>query len=201
MRLVQQLKRWLGGGTAKDAQRVVALRSDGPCAVCLDDLGKGGGELRQLVCTHKFHAHCIAMWLRRSSFCPLCRQDSGEGPILHAQRQELWSRIDNFLLRNEELLMSWTVGWAAGSTCAATPLFLPFSLTRKHQKVFVAVALLLRAFSLFLYYPDAALLRAVKRNAVTFACGFLMGLAVSTLLWRRLPALVASSARRRRSEN
>lgn len=40
------------------------------CAVCMEDVEHGARALR---CGHVFHARCVAMWLRRSSTCPVCR--------------------------------------------------------------------------------------------------------------------------------
>lgn len=43
------------------------------CAVCLEDLSKGGQQLRKMACSHVFHQECIVQWLNTSYMCPLCR--------------------------------------------------------------------------------------------------------------------------------
>ena len=39
------------------------------CSICME-----WGDLDGVRCGHRFHAVCIAMWLRKSRTCPLCRQ-------------------------------------------------------------------------------------------------------------------------------
>ena len=47
------------------------------CVICLDDIDIWGtAKLGTLVaCTHTFHHACVAEWLQRSVYCPLCRRD------------------------------------------------------------------------------------------------------------------------------
>lgn len=46
---------------------------DDDCAVCLDNY-KVGDKCRLLpVCNHKFHAHCVDLWLLSTPLCPICR--------------------------------------------------------------------------------------------------------------------------------
>jgi len=42
------------------------------CPVCLDEVA-GGGEAREMPCTHRFHDQCILPWLEMHSSCPVCR--------------------------------------------------------------------------------------------------------------------------------
>jgi hypothetical protein len=42
------------------------------CMVCLSNFA-AGEEVRQLPCSHVFHANCIDEWLRRCTDCPICK--------------------------------------------------------------------------------------------------------------------------------
>jgi len=46
------------------------------CAICLEAYQQGE-FLTSLRCNHFFHVDCLARWFRRSTQCPLCRQDCG----------------------------------------------------------------------------------------------------------------------------
>ncbi|GAB4828347.1 hypothetical protein Ancab_035344 [Ancistrocladus abbreviatus] len=64
----------IGVGTEKE--RVVS-GEDAACCICLagyvDD-----DELRELPCSHLFHAECVDRWLRINASCPLCKFEIGE---------------------------------------------------------------------------------------------------------------------------
>ncbi len=42
------------------------------CAVCIESI-EVGAEILTLPCNHKFHANCVAPWLRDNGTCPTCR--------------------------------------------------------------------------------------------------------------------------------
>lgn len=45
------------------------------CHICLEDF-VDGDLVRDLNCSHSFHAHCVDVWLmEKSASCPLCRAD------------------------------------------------------------------------------------------------------------------------------
>ncbi|CAF1412049.1 unnamed protein product [Rotaria sp. Silwood1] len=58
------------------------------CVICLDTI-KTGDTIRQLVCGHTFHHHCVDPWLLNHRHCPLCNLD-----ILAAYRVSLPSSIN-----------------------------------------------------------------------------------------------------------
>lgn len=47
--------------------------NDCACAVCLDTMDTKRRQ-QELPCGHKFHAGCIAQWLRLRGDCPMCRR-------------------------------------------------------------------------------------------------------------------------------
>jgi len=48
------------------------------CPVCMEDFGPED-DVRVTPCGHAFHHGCLADWLRRSTTCPLCRDDIARG--------------------------------------------------------------------------------------------------------------------------
>ncbi len=46
------------------------------CAICLTDLESE--RVIKLPCEHFFHKECLVNWLRRSTVCPMCRNDIEE---------------------------------------------------------------------------------------------------------------------------
>jgi len=63
----------LGPGTKKE--RVVSAE-DAVCCICLTKYGDDD-ELRELPCTHFFHAQCVDKWLKINAVCPLCKTEIG----------------------------------------------------------------------------------------------------------------------------
>lgn len=49
-----------------------ASDTDETCVVCLDGLA---GEIRTLVCGHRYHRACVDPWLLEHSTCPLCKDN------------------------------------------------------------------------------------------------------------------------------
>eukprot|EP00934_Nitzschia_sp_Nitz4_P006573 Nitzschia sp. Nitz4//scaffold111_size72815//7911//8426//NITZ4_005778-RA/size72815-snap-gene-0.106-mRNA-1//-1//CDS//3329533144//6563//frame0 len=45
------------------------------CAICLCNFEAGDKLSKGRVCGHVFHQECLAMWLPKSTTCPMCRQD------------------------------------------------------------------------------------------------------------------------------
>ena len=43
------------------------------CAICLTDLDLE--RVLKVPCDHIFHKECLVGWLKRSTYCPLCRTD------------------------------------------------------------------------------------------------------------------------------
>ncbi|EDV28570.1 uncharacterized protein TRIADDRAFT_18741, partial [Trichoplax adhaerens] len=44
------------------------------CAICMDDYKKRE-KIRELPCSHGFHARCVDKWLRQHNSCPICREN------------------------------------------------------------------------------------------------------------------------------
>lgn len=44
------------------------------CAVCLEAYITGD-EVRSLPCLHRYHKHCIDLWLAQKAHCPVCKFD------------------------------------------------------------------------------------------------------------------------------
>jgi hypothetical protein len=53
---------------------------DEQCAICLDELPPNHDETLHTLprCSHVFHEHCIATWLRQENTCPKCRAKTHE---------------------------------------------------------------------------------------------------------------------------
>ncbi|GJX94168.1 putative armadillo-like helical, CLASP domain, TOG domain-containing protein, partial [Tanacetum coccineum] len=49
------------------------VTGDDDCAVCLDNYTVGDKCRLLPVCNHKFHAHCVDLWLLSTPLCPICR--------------------------------------------------------------------------------------------------------------------------------
>ncbi|CAH8838971.1 unnamed protein product [Trichobilharzia szidati] len=48
------------------------------CMICLDDYEESQ-QIRQMRCSHEFHADCVDKWLKTKRTCPLCRADAFTG--------------------------------------------------------------------------------------------------------------------------
>lgn len=46
------------------------------CSICLDSFMQGQ-LLTATPCQHRFHVACLAAWMQRASYCPLCRRECG----------------------------------------------------------------------------------------------------------------------------
>ncbi|CAG9334240.1 unnamed protein product [Blepharisma stoltei] len=44
------------------------------CAICLDKF-KDSDMIRELACSHIYHARCIDLWFERNTFCCLCKRE------------------------------------------------------------------------------------------------------------------------------
>ncbi|PKA57204.1 E3 ubiquitin-protein ligase [Apostasia shenzhenica] len=65
----------LAAGTNKE--RIISPE-DAVCCICLAKYAEND-ELRELPCTHFFHAHCVDKWLKINALCPLCKYVVGNG--------------------------------------------------------------------------------------------------------------------------
>lgn len=43
------------------------------CSICLDPCDSGHGAIKELLCNHMFHEHCIQPWFGKNNVCPQCR--------------------------------------------------------------------------------------------------------------------------------
>ena len=41
--------------------------------------------VQQLRCHHAYHPHCLAVWLRRSPLCPLCKRSVLVSELVHSE--------------------------------------------------------------------------------------------------------------------
>ena len=44
--------------------------NDSTCSICLEEASNA-----ELFCRHAYHPQCIALWLKKSNFCPLCHRE------------------------------------------------------------------------------------------------------------------------------
>ncbi len=65
----------------KSVERVTTIDDDDQqgkcCAICIDNFGNGD-IVRELPCTHEFHAACVDQWLKSTSLCPMCKRSMRE---------------------------------------------------------------------------------------------------------------------------
>ncbi|GMH27336.1 hypothetical protein Nepgr_029179 [Nepenthes gracilis] len=61
----------VGAGTEKE--RAIS-GEDAVCCICLEGY-VDEDELRELPCSHLFHAECVARWLRINASCPVCKSE------------------------------------------------------------------------------------------------------------------------------
>ncbi len=47
------------------------------CAICIDSFGNGD-IVRELPCSHEFHADCVDQWLKTTPLCPMCKRSMRE---------------------------------------------------------------------------------------------------------------------------
>ncbi|CAL1414481.1 unnamed protein product [Linum trigynum] len=59
----------VGAGT--ESQRNLS-GDDAACCICLASY-RDDDELKELPCSHLFHASCVDIWLKLKAFCPLCK--------------------------------------------------------------------------------------------------------------------------------
>ncbi|CAF1210366.1 unnamed protein product [Adineta ricciae] len=83
------------------------------CVICLDTI-KTGDTVRQLVCGHSFHHHCVDPWLLNHRHCPLCNLD-----ILAAYRISLPSTTNRRRQSNINMNINSNVSLA---TTSALPI-------------------------------------------------------------------------------
>lgn len=74
------------------------------CVVCLDELGVGGGVVKEMPCKHRFHGECVEKWLKIHGSCPICRYKMPE-----EDGDELSDKSENGRSRRE-IWMSFLVG-------------------------------------------------------------------------------------------
>ncbi|CAI5996208.1 unnamed protein product, partial [Closterium sp. NIES-64] len=65
-------------GSAHPPRRRHVEAEDAECCVCLVRY-EDGCVLRELPCSHHFHAACIDKWLKSHPTCPLCKRDITKG--------------------------------------------------------------------------------------------------------------------------
>ncbi|CAI5950654.1 unnamed protein product [Closterium sp. NIES-64] len=70
-------------GSAHPPRRRHVEAEDAECCVCLVRY-EDGCVLRELPCSHHFHAACIDKWLKSHPTCPLCKRDITKGVGEHA---------------------------------------------------------------------------------------------------------------------
>lgn len=78
--------------------------SQASCSICLEDFAPRTSLVRELPCTHIFHAECIDTFLSREScLCPLCKMsvlptsffpDQVTGFLQHRGRSQKWIRLE-----------------------------------------------------------------------------------------------------------
>ncbi|CAN1331342.1 E3 ubiquitin-protein ligase At4g11680 [Linum perenne] len=59
----------VGAGTERERN---LSGDDAACCICLASYGDDD-ELKELPCSHLFHASCVDIWLKLKAFCPLCK--------------------------------------------------------------------------------------------------------------------------------
>ncbi|CAI0389801.1 unnamed protein product [Linum tenue] len=59
----------VGAGTERERN---LSGDDAACCICLASYGDND-ELKELPCSHLFHASCVDIWLKLKAFCPLCK--------------------------------------------------------------------------------------------------------------------------------
>lgn len=72
------------------------------CAICLCSLTDPMKHVEKLSCTHNFHEECITEWKKRSSTCPMCRQDNKTNEFMDEIRGILSFMVKNNLVKETE---------------------------------------------------------------------------------------------------
>ncbi|CAM6021849.1 unnamed protein product [Sphagnum balticum] len=79
----------LMGTSDRVTERTIA-GEDAECCICLSQY-EDGVEVREIPCSHHFHATCVDKWLRINATCPLCKHNiiHGNNNINNRRQEEV----------------------------------------------------------------------------------------------------------------
>lgn len=63
----------------------MSVDHDKICAICWEDVANPSVTLK---CGHRFHYGCLAEWAKRSSGCPMCREEFISSPTTHDRDED-----------------------------------------------------------------------------------------------------------------